>query len=101
MKKGILNIMLTVGLGLFVAGCGNSSRENAQANDEERTEQSDTTYMESQDNNAQPSTDSDGGVVDETRGAPESGYGNANGTELAPETSENPGAAQPKPEDEK
>jgi hypothetical protein len=84
MKKNNLIIAAAIfGFGTLI-GCSNSSDRNS-ASGEEGTEQSDSTYLDSQDNNGQPTTDDDkGGTVTETEGAPESGYGQGNGTELQP-----------------
>jgi len=91
MKKNILAILAGVSIMFATSGCKDSSNDTSAS--ESRTEHSDTTYMESQDNNGQPTTDSEGGSVTETKGAPESGYGNANNTELQPGTTGSAGSA--------
>jgi hypothetical protein len=82
MKKN--NIVIAAIIFVFgtMIGCSKSSDRNT-ARDEDKTEQSDTTYLENQDNNGQPTTNNeDGGTVNETEGAPESGYGQGNATKL-------------------
>jgi hypothetical protein len=92
MKKNILAILAGVSIIFATSGCKESSSDDTSAS-ENATEHSDTTYMESHDNNGQPTTDSEGGSVTETKGAPESGYGNANNTELQPGTTGSAGSA--------
>ena len=97
MKKIIACVITTIALnGLF--SCGN---DNRSAKTDDKIEQSDTTYMENADNNGQPTTDHDGGTVTETKGAPESGYGNANNTELQPSNTGSEGSAAGRGEDDK
>jgi hypothetical protein len=91
MKKQLIYLSITLALSGTLASCDRSTRDN-QADGQQKSE-NDSTYLESQDNNGQPTSDSDGGTVDETKGAPESGYGNANGTELAPSSSGSSGSA--------
>ena len=80
------NWLTIVGCGVLMSmsvACENNSSRSS-ASEDERVEQSDTTYMESQDNNGQPGSDSEGGTVNETQGARESGYGSGNDTESDP-----------------
>jgi hypothetical protein len=102
MKKHILSIATVGLLSLGMMSCGNSSNreEDSMGAQGKETEQSDTTYMEAQDNNGQPTTDHDGGTVSETKGAPESGYGNANNTELQPSPNGSSGSAAGTGDDE-
>ena len=81
MKTKISSILAALVIGIAVVGCNNTSQRDTSS-ETETTQQSDTTYMESQDNNGQPTSDQDGGTVTETEGAPESGYGTSNGSEL-------------------
>lgn len=80
MKHTITSIFAALLIGISIVGCKDGSQRDTSG-EQESTQQSDTTYMESQDNNGQPSPDSDGGTVTETEGAPESGYGTANGSD--------------------
>jgi hypothetical protein len=91
MKKHIIAILAGASIIFATSGCKESSNDTSAS--EDATEHSDTTYMESQDNNGQPVTDDEGGSVTETKGAPESGYGNANNTELQPGTTGSAGSA--------
>jgi hypothetical protein len=90
MKKNMIAILAGFSIIFATSGCKESSNDTSSDNS---TEHSDTTYMESQDNNGQPAPDSEGGSVNETKGAPESGYGNANNTELQPGTTGSAGSA--------
>jgi len=91
MRKHILKISTAV-LFAFAAFACQDSRNTASTGDE--TEMAgDTTYLESEDNNGQPTTGSEGGTVNETKGAPESGYGNGNNTELHPSNTGSAGSA--------
>ena len=76
----ITSILAAALLGFAAIGCNESARNDA-ASEQESTTQSDSTYLENQDNNGQPTSDQDGGTVTETEGAPESGYGTSGGSE--------------------
>jgi hypothetical protein len=91
MKKQLIYVGLAAALAAGFVSCERSNKDSSQTVEENA--QSDSTYLDNQDNNGQPTSGSEGGKVDETKGAPESGYGNANGTELSPSTSENSGSA--------
>jgi hypothetical protein len=61
-------------------GCKETSDRNS-SNDRENIEKTDSTSLENQDNNGQPTSGKDGGKVTETEGAPEAGYGSTDGSE--------------------
>ena len=79
--------MTAIGIGFGMMSCGGPSDNNATSSDKQTTQPSDTTYMEGE------VTDGEGGRGTETEGSVESGYGNANGTELHPTTSGSPDSA--------
>lgn len=80
MKLKITTILAAAFLGFAAIGCNDSTRRDA-ASEQESTEQSDSTYLDNQDNNGQPTSGQEGGTVTETEGAPESGYGTNGGSE--------------------
>jgi hypothetical protein len=97
MKKQINSFIGAVLVSMALVSCGDTKDRNNTtdtARGEKDTEQADSTYMENADNNGQPTTDHDGGSVTETKGAPESGYGNANGSESTSPTGSAGNAAQ-------
>ena len=91
MKNHILKIFTATAFAAAMIGC-QDSRNTASTGNETETF-NDTTYMESQDNNGQPTSGSEGGTVNETKGAAESGYGNGNNTELHPSSTGSSGSA--------
>ncbi len=92
MKANWITIVACGALLSVSAACENNANRSS-ATEDDRMEQSDSTYMENQEymegdvNNGQPGTDEEGGNVNETQNSIESGYGSGNGTELDPRRS--------------
>ena len=92
MKNHILKIFTATAFAAAMIGCQDS--RNTASTGEETETHSDTTYMESLDDNGQPTSGSEGGgTVNETKGAAESGYRNSNNTELHPSSTGSSGSA--------
>jgi hypothetical protein len=77
--KTCITLLLAIAISTGTFSC-KSDRKTSR--EDERREKSDTTYLENQDNNGQPTSDEEeGGTVTETEGAPESGYGSSSGSD--------------------